>query len=157
VIDHAEEWAAQASTSDDVGSEEEAASLRAEESALLDRKRALAEMFAAGDIDQEGLAAGTDRANARLSEITDRLAEIATARVGIDLADIEHLWQMVDEMEADRLRAMIVAVTERITLLPRGKGTRLPKGEHVEITWREPKVTGEGEHLGAVLAFSDAV
>lgn len=155
VIDHAEQWAAHASPSED--GEAESTALRAEESVLLQRKSDLAEMFAEGTIDKTGLAAGTASITSRLAEIADRLADIAKARVGIDLADLEYLWQVVTDMETEKLRAIIETVTESIALLPRGKGTRLPKGEHVEITWRKGGATDEGEHLAAVLAFSDAV
>jgi site-specific DNA recombinase len=135
VIDHADAWVGAANASDEAGSDE-GVTLRAEETALLERRRELAEMFAEGLIEKASLAAGSERVTSRLSEIANRLADIARSRVGIDLADVEYLWQMVDDMEVDRLRSIIETVTESIALLPRGKGERLPKGEHVEIIWR---------------------
>jgi site-specific DNA recombinase len=140
VIDFADQWRSTLSAPEDTDGE--VAALRAEGVALQERKQGLAELYAGQVIDGAALAAGTAKANARLAEITERLAGIATARAGIDLGDLEGLWTMVDEMDTDRARSIIEAVTESIRLLPRGKGARLPKAEHVEITWRKPKAPG---------------
>ena len=45
---------------------------------------------------------------------------------------------MADD-EQDKLRAIIEQVCESIVLLPRGKGVREPKQEHVRITIRKPR------------------
>jgi DNA invertase Pin-like site-specific DNA recombinase len=145
IIDRADQWAGPVGDSSQA-TEDEVANLRVEESVLRERKRELAEIFAGGEIDRMGLSAGTEKANTRLNQITDRLAEIAGAQVGVDVADAELLWQMTDEMATDRLRSIIETVTEAITLLPRGKGARRPKADDVEITWRRPLAPRETEH-----------
>lgn len=120
----------------DQEAEEEATALRVEESNLLARKASLAEMFVAGQIDQAALAAGVTAADNRLAEIRNRLAEIATARIGVNLADVEAVWDAIDRMDTEKVRTIIEAACESVVMLPRRKGARVPRGEDVRITWR---------------------
>ncbi|MEU4383546.1 recombinase family protein [Micromonospora echinofusca] len=141
LIDQADQWDARPV---DQEAEQESTQLRVEESALLARKQSLAEMFVGGTVDQAALAAGTAAADNRLAEIRDRLAEIATARVGVDLADIEAVWDAIDRMEPELVRSIIETACESIRLMPRRKGARLPRGEDVQIIWRT-SATGSRE------------
>lgn len=137
VIDRAEQWQP-SDSAEQQAAEREEVQLRAEESALLARKQSLAELFIAGTVDEVALAAGNAKAEEKLAEIRDRLAELARARAGVDLADIEAVWDAVDRMDTERVRAIVETVCEFIRLLPRRKGARTPKAEDVEIKWRIP-------------------
>ncbi|MFI5849358.1 recombinase family protein [Micromonospora chalcea] len=139
LLDRADQWEAQPV---DQEAEQESTALRVEESNLLARKASLAEMFVGGTIDQAALAAGAVKADARLAEIRDRLASIATGRVGVDLADTEAVWDAIDRMEVDQVRTIIETACQSIRLMPRRKGARLPKGDDVQITWRTYKTEG---------------
>ncbi|MFI7661780.1 recombinase family protein [Micromonospora parva] len=142
LIEQADQWEAQPV---DQEAEQESMALRVEESHLLARKASLAEMFVGGTIDQAALAAGVVKADSRLAEIRDRLAEIATARVGVDLADTEAVWDAVDRMDTERVRTIVETACQSIRLMPRRKGARVPVGEDVQITWRMPQTeTREG-------------
>ncbi|GIG92385.1 recombinase family protein [Plantactinospora endophytica] len=147
LINQADQWNVQPV---DQEAEQESTQLRVEESAVLARKQSLAELFVAGTVDQAALAAGTAAADSRLTEIRDRLAEIATARVGVDLSDIESVWEAIDQMETERVRTIIETACESIRLMPRRKGARLPRGEDVQLTWRMPQTeTREGSPVVA--------
>ncbi|WP_422752267.1 hypothetical protein [Micromonospora sp. WMMD708] len=100
------------------------------------------EAYAGTGEDQAALAAGVVKADARLAEIRDRLASIATGRVGVDLADTEAVWDAIDRMEVDQVRTIIETACQSIRLMPRRKGAGLPKGDDVQITWRTSKTEG---------------
>jgi site-specific DNA recombinase len=142
VTEYADQWIGLLGGGHEVD-EAELAGLRAEEQALAQRRQELAELFGDGLVDRSALAAGTEKMNARLTEIGDRLAEIADSRGGDGIVgDTEYIMYMFDRMateDVERLRAIIVSVTESIRLMPRGKGTRDTLPEHVQIRFRTRK------------------
>ncbi|MEU4093055.1 recombinase family protein [Streptomyces sp. NPDC026673] len=139
VIDRAEEWNAAPAT--DAADEEREAELLAEEMAASERRTALAEMFAVGDIDASTLRTGISRCDADLTRIRTELADLASNRVRVDLGDVEYLWEELDYEDPDRIdyvRTVVMQVCERVELMPRGRGVRSFKGEHCRITFRNP-------------------
>ncbi|MGY1527405.1 hypothetical protein ACW69C_27160 [Streptomyces sp. MN3] len=139
VIGRAEEWNAAPAT--DPADEEGEAELLAEETAASERRTALAEMFAVGDIDASTLRTGIGRCDADLTEIRTELADLAAKRVRVDLGDVEYLWEEVDYEDPDRIdyvRTVVMQVCERVELMPRGRGVRSFKAEHCRITFRRP-------------------
>lgn len=114
------------------------AALRAEELALQSRKAELGELFIEGVIDRQALAAGNARADARLAEIADKVAEHALAATGAYFWDPETLWAWSDDgngqTDVEKARPVIERVCVRITLRGPGKGrSDLLYGEHLTI------------------------
>ncbi|MEU0964199.1 recombinase family protein [Streptomyces sp. NPDC005917] len=143
VIDKAEEWNAAPAT--DAADEEREDELLAEETAASERRTALAEMFAVGDIDASTLRTGIGRCDADLTKIRAELADLAANRVRVDLGDIEYLWEELDYEDPDRIdyvRTVVMQVCERVELMPRGRGVRAFKTEHCRITFRHSVSTG---------------
>ncbi|MCX4413199.1 recombinase family protein [[Kitasatospora] papulosa] len=139
VIDRAEEWNA-APPTDDVDEEREA-ELLAEEMATTERRTALAEMFAAGDIDASTMRAGIGRCDTDLTRVRTELADLAAKRVRVDLGDVEYLWEELDYEDPDRVdhvRAVVMQVCQLVELMPRGRGVRAFKSDHCRITFRNP-------------------
>ncbi|MFF4541505.1 hypothetical protein [Streptomyces aureus] len=139
VIDRAEEWNAAAAT--DAADEERGAELPAEETAASERRTALAEMFAVGDIEASTLRTGIRKCDANLTKIRAEPADLASQRVRVGLGDIEYLWEELDYEDPDRIdyvRTVVMQVCERVELMPRGRGVRFFKSEHCGITFRNP-------------------
>ncbi|MFE4594605.1 recombinase family protein [Streptomyces laurentii] len=112
-----------------------------EETAASERRTALAEMFAVGDISASTLRTGIGRCDAELTKIRAELADLAAKRVRVDLGDIEYLWEELDYEDPDRIdhvRTVVTQVCERVELMPRGRGVRAFKAEHCQITFRKP-------------------
>ncbi|MFJ8273753.1 recombinase family protein [Streptomyces sp. NPDC094154] len=139
VIGKAEEWNAAPAT--DAADEGQEAELLAEETAASERRTALAEMFAVGDIDASTLRTGINRCDADLTKIRAELADLAAERVRVDLGDVEYLWEELDYEDPDRIdyvRTVVMQVCERVELMPRGRGVRAFKPGHCRITFRNP-------------------
>ncbi|MFJ7766842.1 recombinase family protein [Streptomyces sp. NPDC097107] len=139
VITRAEEWSQAPAT--DAADEEREAELLAEEVATSERRTALAEMFAVGDIDAATMRAGIGRCDAELAKVRTELADLAAKRVRVDLGDIEYLWEELDYEDPDRIdyvRTVVMQVCERVELMPRGRGVRAFQAEHCRITFRNP-------------------
>lgn len=143
MIARAEQWVEQIDPAEDEVTQANVSQLRAEELALQSRKQQLAEMFTDGLVDRQALTAGTEKANARLAEIGQRVADLTISKVSREslAGDTEYLFHLFDEMETsgehDALRGIFTTMAEGIVCLPRGKGQRLPKSADVRIVWRE--------------------
>jgi hypothetical protein len=142
----AEDWLDTLTPEPEQGTEEHVAALRAERAALASRKDELAEDFTDGVIDRAAMRAGTKRANGRIAQIDDQLGRLVVERVSREHVadDVEYLFHLfaVDKQETgehDRLRSIFDSVIERIEVLPRGKGKRVPEPADVRITFRDGK------------------
>lgn len=99
----------------------EATELHTRASALRARKAQLGEAFAAGDIDRDGLRAGTERLRAEIADTDDRLAALSAGSALDGLAgrpDVAELWV---DLPIERRRAVIEA-TATVTILPGKRG-----------------------------------
>lgn len=134
VIERAEQWR---DVLPDVASQEtsempDLGALRVEERSLISRKGELAEMFAEGQIDRATLSSGIERADSRLSAITDTIAQHSMSEFGFDINDIEALWVWSEDI--DKFRPVIERVCRKIELFPRGKGNKqLRVDDHLRI------------------------
>ncbi|MDO3394898.1 recombinase family protein [Nocardioides sp. SOB44] len=119
------------------------AALRVEEAALAARKAELGEMFAEGLIDRQALAGGVSRADTRLAELADVLADHAVRSTGLFVWDTETLWAWTDDgegnVDVERFTPVVKRVCKRIDLTGPGKGRRdLLYGTHLTIEFNEP-------------------
>ena len=120
------------------------AALRTEETALRSRKAELGELFADGLIDRQALMAGVKRADQRLAQIADALAEHAVASHGFNIYDVDALWSWTGDDEGDsydleKLTPVIARVCKRIAMTGPGKGRKVYRyGEQVVIEFNEP-------------------
>jgi hypothetical protein len=138
VIDKAEVWNQAPPT--DAADEEREVVLLAEDVATSERRTALAEMFAVGDIDASTMRVGISRCDVDLAKIRTELADLAAKRVQVDLGDIEYLWELLDYEDPDQIdyvRTVVMKVCELVELMPRGRGVRVFKSEHCRITYRK--------------------
>lgn len=120
------------------------AALRSEEAALGARRAELGEMFADGLIDRQTLAGGVSRADARLAEIADVVADHAVRAAGLYVWDIEALWAWTDDgqgnVDIERFTPVVKRVCRSIALTGPGKGRKaLMYGTHLEIEFNEPE------------------
>jgi site-specific DNA recombinase len=114
------------------------AALRAEEHSLRERLEALATDYADGLLSRSQMQAGTARLRERLEQIERELGLLGRSDVLAGLRDTEYVWQELDAMPTERLRAVVESVLESVELLPRGKGRRAQRAEDLRITLREP-------------------
>lgn len=137
-------------------SEEATKALRVEEATIRHRLDAVAEAYAADEMDGGQFRAATKTLRARLAAAEDRLAEAGEAA---DLADtlspgsalLQSFLAMNPEMPGrdeapmtpDEMRTRIAAAYARIELLPRGRGSRFIGPQHFRLTPR---------HVGALAA-----
>jgi site-specific DNA recombinase len=112
------------------------AALRAEEQSLRERMEALATDYADGLLSRSQMQAGTTRLRERLAEVERVLAQVGQTDALAGLRDTEYVWQELDAMPTERLRAVIESVIESVELLPRGRGSRTTLPEHVAIRTR---------------------
>ena len=116
------------------------AALNREAAAARARLDALASMFGNGSIDARQLQEGTVAANADLKRAEDALAAAAPRDALAGLAgrsDAAQIWGMLD---IGRKRAVVRTLVD-VTLMPRGRGGRLPGGGGIDptgilITWK---------------------
>lgn len=140
VIDHAAEWVHML----DAPAEQdnaEVASLRSKELTLQAQRRSLQDAYDDDLMDEGAFLSSRGRVDARLADIADRLAEIATEGVAVDPADLEYLWETLDEAmedDLDRVRSIITSVTQSIRCLPRQRGARRPTSGDIDLTFRRP-------------------
>lgn len=109
--------------------------LRREQRTLTTRLDALAEAFAAGDIDRRQLTAGTARLRDRLAATEAELPSLSSAPVLGPLVaaqDVSAVWGTLDT--ATRREA--VGLLANVTVLPAGRGARTFNPETVTIEWR---------------------
>ncbi|MCW2529605.1 MAG: recombinase [Pseudonocardiales bacterium] len=110
------------------------ARLRAEAAELHERMAVLAEDFADGVINRATMLAGTQRGQARLTEVETEIAK--AGRVGIwEYVDVEHLFEEFDGYPLEVQRGVIKAVFSKIEIKPRGRGRVAPKREHIILHW----------------------
>lgn len=114
---------------------EAAATLRAEDAALRNRLKGLAEAFAVGEIDRAQLRAGTDRLRSRLDSINSQLAGMARTPLLTDLMAADDLERFWSNLSTERRRAVIGTLIS-IRLHPPGRGARVFDQRTVEITWK---------------------
>ncbi len=118
----------------------DSAALSRDANAARARLDALARMFGNGDIDVRQLQEGTAAAKADLKRAEDALAAAAPrdALVGLaGRADAVEVWKKLD---IGRKRAIVRTLVD-VTLIPRGRGGRLPGGAYFDptgilITWK---------------------
>jgi len=116
------------------------AALNREVTAARARLDALARMFGNGDIDVKQLQEGTAAAKAELKRAEDALATAAPRDALLGLAgraDAAEIWEKLD---IGRKRAIVRTLVD-VTLMPRGRGGRLPGGGYFDptgilITWK---------------------
>lgn len=95
--------------------------LHARLTGLRARKESLGEAFAAGEIDRDGLRAGTERLRTDIAETEDRLTALSAGSVLDGLAgrpDVAERWV---ELPIDQRRAVVEAVAT-VTILPGRRG-----------------------------------
>lgn len=118
---------------------DDATELHTRAAAARARRDALAEDFAAGDIERSQLKAGTARINADLAELESQLADLAAGTVldGIaGHADAAAIWEA---LPIERRRA-IVDATVTVTVLPgRRGGTGAFDPAHVRVERKAPE------------------
>ncbi|KQX66454.1 hypothetical protein ASD06_03410 [Angustibacter sp. Root456] len=112
------------------------AALRAEEHGLHERLEALATDYADGLLSRSQMQAGTARLRERLEEVEREMGLLGRTDVLAGLRDTEYVWQELDAMPTDRLRAVVESVIESVRLLPRGRGRRKPSATQLDITLR---------------------
>jgi site-specific DNA recombinase len=115
-------------------------SLSREVTAARARLDALARMFGNGDIDVRQLQEGTAAAKSDLKRAEDGLAAAAPRDVLAGLAGRADAAQIWEKLDIGRKRA-IVRTLVNVTLMPRGRGGRLPGGGYFDptgilITWK---------------------
>jgi site-specific DNA recombinase len=143
VIDHVDEWSHLLDSPADTTPGEdnaEVAALRSKELTLRQQRQGADDLNKSRLLDEEAHAAAVARIDGQLAEIEDALATIATSRVGVDVADLESLWERLDqamEEDVDKVRSIIQSVTASITLLPRQRGAHRPKASDVDIRFRK--------------------
>jgi site-specific DNA recombinase len=149
VIDHVDEWAHLLDSPADTTPGEdnaEVAALRSKELTLRQQRQGADDLHRSGLLDDTAHDAAVGRIDGQLAEIEDALAGIATSRVGVDVGDLESLWERLDEAmedDIDKVRSIIQSVTTSIALLPRQRGAHRPKASDVEILFRKQAVATE--------------
>jgi Resolvase, N terminal domain/Recombinase len=138
VIEHVELWRDRLPSGAE--SSESVADLRTEEAALESRKAELGELFIEGLVGRKALAAGTARADARLSEIKEQLADRAVKATGAYFWDPESLWTWLDDGEGgwdvEKFRPVIERVCSSIRFVGPGRGRKdLHADQHVLIEY----------------------
>jgi len=109
--------------------------LRATEKQLRARLDGLAEAFAAGDVDELQLRAGSKRARAELEQVITELAA-ARRRPALDrLLAADNVADEWEHMSLDARRAALQDVMT-VSLLSPGRGARVFRPETVRIGWR---------------------
>lgn len=116
--------------------------LRTEEAALVSRKAELGEMFADGQIDRATLASGVARADARLGELAEAVADHAMRATERYVWDAESLWAWTDDgngnLDVEKFTPVVKRVCKSITLAGPGKGKKdLLYGVHLVIAFNE--------------------
>ncbi len=112
-----------------------AAKLRAERRELAERKRGLARMFAAGDLDGDDLAEGSRAIAARLAAID---AALSAADTPDPLADFRgrpaaEVWA---GLSMPRRRAVVQTLIASVKILPAGRGAQRFNPASVAVAWR---------------------
>jgi site-specific DNA recombinase len=121
---------------DDEGSGDVAA-LKQAESTLRQRLAHAADDYADGNLTREQLARITERTRTRLEEVESQVAAMGGAYdLSSLLGDIEYVADAVGRMTTEEQRALIGAVVRTIQLMPRARGSRVPRPEDVSVTLR---------------------
>ncbi len=109
--------------------------LRKELRALDRRLTELVESHMDGTVTKKQLAAGTERARARMAEIEAALADAGRVNILgplIDADDVRAAWEALD---TDRQRA-VIAILMRVIIHPAGRGRRTFDPTTIVIAWR---------------------
>nr|WP_235530755.1 recombinase family protein [Phycicoccus sp. Root563] len=117
---------------------EDSAALRAELAVLDERQRTLADDYATGLLTRAQMLSGTDRVRARMTEVGEELDQLG-AGAGLDRLNLdpEYVAQELEAMQPDEVRELLRAVTQRVVLHRRGKGSRAGlRPELVEVVAR---------------------
>jgi hypothetical protein len=123
--------------------------LKSEIKAVSARKSQLAEQFVAGLIDLETMTAGASAADQRLDELEGQLADLTISSTQArsplarnedwlldELRAVSYVFDLRNQGRDDEIRAVLRNEIEHLICLPRGRGSREPKPEDVEIEWR---------------------
>ena len=114
------------------------AGLRSRETALIGRKKALAQAFAGGVIDLAQLDAGTRQLNAELAEVTRSMSAVVSSPLFAELLEVEDVEGTVRgwyDTDLPRLRDLVGAVAEWELWSP-GRGARSLPDSSVRVDWR---------------------
>jgi site-specific DNA recombinase len=131
--EHRNAWATEGDHS------EESTALRAEEATLQQRLTDLADDYADGILSRTQLASGSERIRARLTEIGQELANLGDrASLASLLADVEYVYQEIDNMTEEQRRSLVRATLASVELLPIGRGNRTPTRAHIRTMPRTP-------------------
>ena len=111
------------------------AELRAEETMMTARLDALAEAFAAGDIDRRQLVAGTKRLRTRLDQIRGELPGLVSTPALAPLMGAQDVAVAWEELSTDAQREVIATLVQ-VTVHPPGRGARVFDPATVTIEWK---------------------
>jgi DNA invertase Pin-like site-specific DNA recombinase len=112
--------------------------LREREQGLIARKNALGDLFGAGVMDQDQVAAASMRIRAELAEVSARLAQVAAVPAFRDLiesSDVEATVRGWGESDWPRFRTVLSRVAV-LRLHSPGRGARSLPADAVEFDWR---------------------
>ncbi|WP_313566530.1 recombinase family protein [Mobilicoccus sp.] len=118
------------------GAEDRSGDLRSERESLRGRLDGLAEAFALGDIDRLQLKAGSERINARLSEIETELAATVADPTLAEIAGADDVAEAWAALPMDTQRQVVDALMS-LELLKVGPGRRtFDPTESLRLTWK---------------------
>ena len=112
--------------------------LRARETALIGRKKGLAQAFAAGMIDLDQLGAGTQQLNGELAEVARGMSAVVSSPMFAELLEVEDVAATVRgwyDTDLPRLRELTAAVANWELWSP-GRGARSLPDAAVRVDWR---------------------
>lgn len=112
-----------------------AAALREESRGLTARLDALAEAFAAGEIDRRQLSAGSARLRARMEQIDAELPTLIPSPALAQVVGAEDVARVWDDLLVETRRE-IVGLLADVTVHRAGRGARTFDPETVQIEWR---------------------
>ncbi|AFV51369.1 hypothetical protein FDG66_gp49 [Streptomyces phage phiCAM] len=118
-----------------VDNDTELADVREEVVTMRERLEAFAEDYADGAISRAQMQAGSARVREKLEAAEAQMAYLAAGSpLGELIAsnDVEKTWE---SLTLDRKRAVIEAMTRKVTLYPRGRGIRSHRPEDCQVEW----------------------
>lgn len=117
---------------------DDVAALRSREADLTGRKAALAEAFAAGEIDRAQLAAASARIRSELEDVTGRLSRAVSVPRFAELLRSQDAAGKVREMYSTDLGSLrdLLDTVAVVRLFSPGRGARVFRRESVEVAWR---------------------